>query len=403
MIYSVVGSNYGDEGKGLATDYLSTLGNKTLVVRHNGGAQSGHTVETKGLRLDHYDSKRFVFNELSSGSFRGADTFWAQTYFPDLFKLSDELNRFYEVAGFVPKVIADSKTNITIIDDVIINMLLEIDRGEKRHGSCGMGIWEATLRTRAGFGITVEWVKNNTVEDILNRLKSIRRDYVLPRIKSEKININIDENLCELISTDDILEGFAKLIKENSECVEIRETSKEFFESYENVIFESGQGLCLDADCVENFPHVSASKTGINNVIRILDSVGLKLDEAVYITRTYLTKHGAGPLPNEDPILMFDFELDDDTNVYNNWQGDIRYARFGSANEVMNRVKKDIDTCPYDVKSALFVTHLNETSNNILVIDGDIGLEDYLKASRDVFDKFYLSSSKYASDVIPWN
>ena len=124
MIYSINGSNYGDEGKGLATDYFALKSDSVLVARHNGGAQSGHTVET--------ENKRFVFHQLSSGSFRGADTYWAETYFPDMFKLSDEVNSFYDLSGFRPKIFASPLACITTIDDVLINMLLESSRGENR-------------------------------------------------------------------------------------------------------------------------------------------------------------------------------------------------------------------------------------------------------------------------------
>ena len=78
MYYAVIGNNYGDEGKGLAVDYL-TLSGHNLVVRHNGGAQAGHTVDK--------EDRRFVFHELSSGSFNGADTYWASTFLPDLYNI----------------------------------------------------------------------------------------------------------------------------------------------------------------------------------------------------------------------------------------------------------------------------------------------------------------------------
>ena len=57
-ICAVIGKNFGDEGKGLAVDYLSlqAKGGPVLVIRHNGGAQSGHTVDLP--------DKRFVFHEL---------------------------------------------------------------------------------------------------------------------------------------------------------------------------------------------------------------------------------------------------------------------------------------------------------------------------------------------------
>ena len=129
MVYAVIGCGYGDEGKGLVTDYLSSKSGKNLVIRHNGGAQSGHTVEI--------DDKRFVFHELSSGSFRHADTLWADTFMPDLYKLQQEVEEFAQISGFTPNIYASKQSNITTIDDVLMNMLIEQGRGDNRHGSCG--------------------------------------------------------------------------------------------------------------------------------------------------------------------------------------------------------------------------------------------------------------------------
>ena len=63
----VIGANFGDEGKGLMTDYFASKSNKSLVVRFNGGGQAGHTVTTK-------DGRRHVFHHFGSGIFAGADT-----------------------------------------------------------------------------------------------------------------------------------------------------------------------------------------------------------------------------------------------------------------------------------------------------------------------------------------
>ena len=43
-IYAVIGANFGDEGKGLVTNKLAEKLTNAIVVRHNGGAQAGHTV-----------------------------------------------------------------------------------------------------------------------------------------------------------------------------------------------------------------------------------------------------------------------------------------------------------------------------------------------------------------------
>ncbi len=67
---AVIGANFGDEGKGLITDYLAQTGGD-VVVRFNGGAQAGHTVVTP-------EGRRHVFSHFGSGSFAELPTFFSQ-------------------------------------------------------------------------------------------------------------------------------------------------------------------------------------------------------------------------------------------------------------------------------------------------------------------------------------
>ena len=67
----VIGANYGDEGKGLMTDFFAAdaagKGMRSLVICSNGGSQRGHTVITP-------EGIRHVFHHFGSGSFAGADS-----------------------------------------------------------------------------------------------------------------------------------------------------------------------------------------------------------------------------------------------------------------------------------------------------------------------------------------
>ena len=64
----VSGASYGDEGKGLASDFFaSESSGKTVNVLTNGGPQRGHTVELE-------DGRRHVFKHFGAGTFRGAET-----------------------------------------------------------------------------------------------------------------------------------------------------------------------------------------------------------------------------------------------------------------------------------------------------------------------------------------
>ncbi len=392
----VIGRGYGDEGKGLVTDYLaadSLYSSNSLVIRHNGGAQSGHTVEL--------EDKRFVFHELSSGSMRKSDTFWASTYLPDLFKLSEELEDFKKLTGFAPKVFADKKTNITIIYDVFINMIIETSRGDSRHGSCGMGINEADLRNKAGFGLTIGEVAYDTTSELVLKLLRILNEYVPVRLK--ELNISEDDmgEFKDLLYDDNVLYNFASKIKENVSLVSLVDNVKEFICSYSHVIFESGQGLLLDADYEESLPHVTASKTGLTNPFNLLKNLDLTIDEVYYVTRSYVTKHGAGYFKNEcKPEDIGSINMDK-TNIHNAWQGSIRYGKYDSIDDILKPVIEDLKTLSYKTKNTLIVTHLNETSGAVVFKDKAVDIKDFANDSKikETFDFIGTSYSGYGADI----
>ena len=373
-IRAVIGKCFGDEGKGLVTDYFCSKSSNALVIKHNGGAQAGHTVET--------DGKRFVFHQLSAGSFRNADTYWAEMYYPDLYKLDEEVKAFEATGGKCPKIYCHPQTSVTIIDDILLNMIAETMRGDDRHGSCGMGINECDLRTGAGYGITANKILLSDVSEIVNILTDIRKEYVLPRLEEIRKEIGTAENdevaeMTEMLGDPAVIENAADEMKRNADkYVKIVYDTRAFLKKYDDIIFESGQGLMLDPVISPFSPHVTASRTGLHNPMKILSENGLMLNEAVYVTRSYVTRHGAGPLPYEcdkDKLGNIEHDL---TNEDNPWQGSIRYARHGDAFEFAKPVKEDIEeNGGKHFAVALFVTHLNETDGKLLLSEGDYTID----------------------------
>ena len=398
--YVVIGKNFGDEGKGRMTHILSERPGKSLVVRHNGGAQSGHTVviavgTDTDDKLPHEgpDEKRFIFHEVGSGSFCGADTLWIDTFFPDLFKLRDEYDSFQEVSGQAPRIYALPDTNVTVVCDVLFNMALESSRGNKRHGSCGMGIYEAFLRVKQGFGLTMAEVKSLSVEDLAEKLIHIRNYYYRPRIGEIFGGVGDSQYLKDILDNV-VLRNAAAVMKRNSELVEIVSGDvRTFLNKYDNVIFETGQGLLLDAENEKYAPNVTGSRTGITNPGAFLDSLGLTIDEVVYVTRSYVTRHGAGELSFEcERQELGDVEADT-TNVTNTWQGSFRYAPHASVYDFIDPVISDLKQLSYRPKVTLAVTHLSETGGKIVFQDRESDmtvkeLGDIQEVSM-VFDDFW--------------
>ena len=143
-IKAVIGANYGDEGKGLITDYFChkavSDGKSCVGVCTNGGAQRGHTVETE-------DNKRHIFSHFSSGTLCGAHTYLSPLYILNPMIFATE---YSELArdGIKPYVLADNNARWSSPFDMILNQIVEESRGDKKHGSCGIGIWETVYRYR---------------------------------------------------------------------------------------------------------------------------------------------------------------------------------------------------------------------------------------------------------------
>ncbi len=381
---AVIGKNFGDEGKGLVTASLCFSAKKPLVIRNNGGAQSGHTVENEKA------NSRFVHHQTGSGAEYGAATLWAEEFHPDLFQLSKELGEFKAAFGFVPPLFSLEETNITVIDDVIINMALETQRGDSRHGSCGMGINACCERITSGFPLTVGEVKSLSAEKLAERLKGIRGEYSLK--KAKELGISSKNPYFEMLLDTNLLENFADTVCASAEFVTTVTASFEWMNGFDLAIFETGQGLLLDKNYLPFAPHLTASETGVSGAMRFLEKRGLALDEAIYVSRSYVTRHGTGPLPFECERDRLKGVKADKTNIENQWQGKIRYARHGDYESFLAALKEDIKKAK--ILPSLALTHLDETYGKILFTGGDVPVGALVSALSPGFKAIYGSYDK---------
>ena len=333
---AVIGKNFGDEGKGYTCSCLASSLKKSLIIKHNGGGQAGHTVE------DPEGKWRFIHHQIGAGAEYHVPTLFADSFMPDLFQLGKEVKAFTELFGFQPIFYSEKNARITTIDDVLLNMGAEVARGKNRHGSCGMGIEECVQRNAAGYGITVEELATWTKQDLEDRLKQIRKEYMERRAKI--LGIYSSNPYYEMLHDETVLENFVVEVKENVKLLTLVDADRKWLEEFQNLIFETGQGLLLDQDYETYAPHLTSSKTGIHNPTIFLEKRGLSLEEAIYVTRPYVTRHGNGPLPCEVDRSELPGVGEDLTNQPNEWQGILRYARHKSLKDFFEPVLRDRDS-----------------------------------------------------------
>ena len=394
---AVIGKNFGDEGKGYTCSRLASSLKKSLIIKHNGGGQAGHTVE------DPEGKWRFIHHQIGAGAEYHVPTLFADSFMPDLFQLGKEVKAFTELFGFQPILYSEKKARITTIDDVLLNMGAELARGKNRHGSCGMGIEECVQRNAAGYGITVEELATWSKQDLLHRLKQIREEYTGRRAKilgiqepassidknqSNLMNLstasnpsnssNISNPYYEMLNNETVLENFVEEVKENVKLLTLVDADRKWLEGFQHLIFETGQGLLLDQDYEAYAPHLTSSKTGIHNPAIFLEKRGLSLEEAIYVTRPYVTRHGNGPLPCEVERSELPGVGEDLTNQPNEWQGILRYAKHESLEAFFAPVVRDRDSLKQDER----IEHIKKESTEITETTGVAGITENIGGSK---------------------
>lgn len=332
----IIGSGFGDEGKGLFTDYLaSKTTDNACVVRFNGGAQAGHSVQMP-------DGRRHVFSHFGSGTLAGLPT-----YLPFFFVCSPIVfvKEYKELRKLEcqPRLKVDPACPLTTPYDMMINQIVEQARGDKRHGSVGVGFGETLERqSRDGFSLTVSDLFSP--RHLRSKLIAIRDGWVRNRLAALGVK-DIPEKWARHLSDEGIIDHYiqdCQLFLEKISLAPVMTLAR-----YDTLIFEGAQGLLLD-QTYGWFPHVTRSNTGLSNVIMLAEQLGLTALDVYYLTRSYVTRHGAGPLPHELPEQPYE-KIVDPTNRPHSYQGNLRFAWL-DIDLLQRTVLRDLSARPRTIK-----------------------------------------------------
>lgn len=311
-IVSVIGAGYGDEGKGLTVDALTRThraAGEVTVVRVNGGAQAGHTVQTA-------DGRRHVFHQFGAGSLAEAQTHWAKPFVASPTFFGAERDVLTGLGARVNAVTADPDVRVATPWDVLINQAVEESRGGARHGSCGMGFGEAVERAERGWDLRLRDLGARHLADDLHHIRTV---WFPKRMRA----LGLDPDpFASLALNDQLMEDFLRDCRTLRLGVSLVADAALGEDRFGQIITEGAQGLGLDMD-VGSFPHVTRSHTGLRNVVALARDCGAEAVEAVYATRAYATRHGAGPFPGEGDVSPWADPVDP-TNAPNAWQGSLR-------------------------------------------------------------------------------
>ena len=338
----IIGANYGDEGKGLAADYFAGQAKgEILGVLTNGTAQRGHTVTLT-------DGRTHIFHHFSSGTFQGADTYICKDFtvnpiifVKELVELMFKSNRFY----------VHPECKVATPFDMLRN--LQERRISGLHNTCGAGYWNTLERYDSD-------IEPLTFGEII-KMDPIQLEYSLNQIY--KYHFTEYSPLLTDIDIKGLIQHFIDDITVMARWVEIANDS--ILSKYDTIIFENGQGLLIgQQNSYANWDFCTPSDTGVYIPMRIIENNHLLAHEieVCYISRTYLTRHGDGPLDHICSSQDINPEIYDFTNIPNINQGRLRYGKLDTQ-ELRKRIDADFGQTALKTRhytKSIMLTHWNE-------------------------------------------
>lgn len=352
----VTGANLGDEGKGMVAYSLAkeaiSRNEKVLSILYNGGVQRAHTANGQ------------IVHCTGTGDLAGGTTYYDAHFVVDPIALWLTETKVY----------IHPNCRIVLPCDVIRNRKKEIARGLDKHGSCGMGIFECVKRNKY-----TRWklcaADLSDYFALYGRIEEMRKTFAY--------DLNDD-----VYNTDNFMRA-ADYVVRNCPIVELHEITSD----YDTLIFEGGQGLLLDQANVGDFPHLTPSSVGSYNIHNTINRLGAETTDIFYVSRSYMTRHGVGPMDAECMKEDINPAIVDSTNIRNDWQDDLRFG-FLNTDKLYKRIRADFSR--YDnAKLNMVFTQLNYTNGRIATGKGkfdEIVIPDfvdglYLSDQKDVINK----------------
>jgi adenylosuccinate synthase len=281
----VVGTQWGDEGKGKIVDILTEEAD--AVVRYQGGNNAGHTIM--------FEDQKIVLHLIPSGILKGKECILGNGVVIDPTALMSEINELknYDVLSHLK---ISSQAHLVMPYHQMIDNIRETKRKNKI-GTTGRGIGPAYEDKVGRFGIRIcdivqDNFKDKLQEIIDHKLKgdiSDKRDFT----PFDRYDIDYKLNVDNLYND---LQKFYETMEKNilNSSQRIYELAKE----QRNILFEGAQGTFLDVDH-GTYPYVTSSNTTAAAAC-VGSGIGPTfIDRVVGVTKAYTTRVGSGPFPTE--------------------------------------------------------------------------------------------------------
>jgi len=275
----IIGAQWGDEGKGKATDLLGSR--IDYVVKFNGGNNAGHTVVI--------DGEKYALHLLPSGILSdGVIPVISNGVVIDIEVLFEELDALIERGVDVSRLLISSNAHVITQYHRTLDKVTERFLGKRQIGTTGRGIGPAYADKINRVGIRIqdlfdENILRQKVEGALHQ-----KNHLLVKIYNRRA-IEVDEIVSNLLS---YAERLRPMVADTALVL------NEALDDEKIVLFEGGQATMLDVDH-GTYPFVTSSNSTSGGASTGSGIGPNRIDRVIGIVKAYTTRVGAGPFPTE--------------------------------------------------------------------------------------------------------
>ena len=275
----LVGAQWGDEGKGKATDQLG--GSVDYVVKFNGGNNAGHTVV---IGEDTYALHLLPSGILSAG----CTPVIGNGVVVDLSVLFEEIDALEARGVDCSKLVVSADAHLIASYNCTLDRVAERYLGKRRIGTTGRGIGPTYADKMNRIGIRVqdlfdEGILRQKVEAALDM-----KNQVLVKVYNRKA-VLADEVVAELLS---YVERLRPMVADTSLLL------NRALDRGETVLLEGGQATLLDVDH-GTYPFVTSSSATAGGACTGSGIGPRRVDKVIAVVKAYTTRVGEGPFPTE--------------------------------------------------------------------------------------------------------
>ena len=276
----VIGSQWGDEGKGKIVDLLSAK--VDIVARYQGGANAGHTIC--------WGDKTFVLHLVPSGIFQdNVICVIGNGVVIDPVAILKEINTIKQLGYSIDgRLLISHNAHLIMPYHKKIEEARERSRNANAIGTTGRGIGPAYMDKFARTGIRmVDLLDRDTLSRKLKR--SIEEKNAILRDIYGAAELNVDSIIEEYVAFDKLVDPF------------VTDTSyylNKAIKDGKKVLAEGAQGSLLDID-FGTYPYVTSSHPTVGGCCTGLGIPATSIKRVIGIVKAYSTRVGNGPFPTE--------------------------------------------------------------------------------------------------------